>query len=45
LRGTVAYDFFPLLDDPWAQLTDPWWLVTLAALAIPAAATLTGGRR
>jgi energy-coupling factor transport system permease protein len=45
LRGTVAYDFFPLLDDPWAQLADPWWLVTLAALAIPAAAALTGGRR
>jgi len=45
LRGAVAYDFFPLLDDPWAQLADPWWLVTLAALALPAAVTLTGGRR
>ena len=33
LRGAVGYDFYPLLDDPWAQLTDPWWLVTLVALA------------
>jgi energy-coupling factor transport system permease protein len=39
LAGAVAYDFFPLLDDPRAQLLDPWWLVTLATLAIPAAIT------
>ena len=45
LRGTVAYDFFPLLDDPWAQLADPWWLLTLAALALPAVLTLAGARR
>jgi energy-coupling factor transport system permease protein len=44
LRGGVGYDFFPLLDDPWAQLADPWWLVMLAAFALPAGLTLTRGR-
>jgi energy-coupling factor transport system permease protein len=40
LTGGVAYEFFPLLDDPWGQLLDPWWLATFAALAIPAAMTV-----
>ena len=43
-RGAVAYDFFPLLDDPWVQLTDPWWVVTVAALAAPATVVLVKGR-
>jgi energy-coupling factor transport system permease protein len=44
LRGAVAYDFFPLLDGPWAQLTDPWWIVTVAALAVPGAVVFARGR-
>jgi len=44
LRGAVGYDFYPLLDDPWAQLTDPWWLVTLVALVAPGALVLVRGR-
>lgn len=35
LSGAVAFDFYPLLDDPRAQLTDPWWLATLVALLVP----------
>lgn len=42
--GRVSYDFFPLLDDPWAQLLDPWWLLATLALALPAVLIL-GGRR
>lgn len=45
LAGGVAYDFFPLLDDPWAQLSDPWWLATLAALVVPATMTVRWRRR
>jgi energy-coupling factor transport system permease protein len=43
--GSISYDFFPLLDDPWEQLTDVWWLVLLAALTAPAALALGGSRR
>ncbi len=39
-----AYGFFPLLDDPWAQLTDPWWVVTVVALVVPGVVVLTRGR-
>ena len=39
--GAFRYRFFPLLDDPWAGLTDPLWIgsycmLALACLAIPA---------
>ena len=44
LRGAVGYGFFPLLDDPWAQLTDPWWVVTVVALVAPGVVVLTRGR-
>ena len=44
LRGAVGYGFFPLLDDPWAQLTDPWWVVTVVALVVPGVVVLTRGR-
>lgn len=37
VTGAVHYDFFPLLDDPWPALLDPWWLALLAALLVPAA--------
>jgi energy-coupling factor transport system permease protein len=43
--GAVGYDFFPLLDDPWPQLRDAWWLVLLSALVVPAAMVLRGSRR
>jgi len=45
LTGQTAYDFYPLLDDPWPQLLDPWWLVTLAALVVPAGMALRWSRR
>lgn len=35
--GATSYSFFPLLDDPWPSLLDPWWLALLAALLVPAA--------
>ncbi len=35
VAGAFQYDFYPLLDDPWAPLADPWWLLALAALAAP----------
>lgn len=38
-RGAFAYDFFPLLDDPWAAFASPWWLALAAALAIPLVVT------
>jgi energy-coupling factor transport system permease protein len=44
VAGRVSYDFFPLLDDPWAQLLDPWWLLATLALAAPAVLVF-GGRR
>jgi energy-coupling factor transport system permease protein len=44
LRGAVGYGFFPLLDDPWAQLTDSWWVVTVVALVVPGVVVLTRGR-
>ena len=44
--GATSYSFFPLLDDPWPSLLDPWWLAMLAALLVPAAfATLIPPRR
>ena len=30
-----AYAYYPLLDDPWPGLADPWWLLLFAALAAP----------
>lgn len=45
VAGRIAYDFYPLLDDPWPQLLDPWWLVLLAGLTAPAVLTLGWRRR
>jgi energy-coupling factor transport system permease protein len=45
LTDAVAYDFYPLLDDPWTQLLDLWWLALLGALVVPAALTLRWDRR
>jgi len=37
--GAFAYDFFPLLDDPWAMLANGWWLALAVALAAPLVVT------
>ncbi len=44
VTGAAAYDFFPLLDDPWPQLADAWWILLLTALVVPAV-MVAGGRR
>jgi energy-coupling factor transport system permease protein len=37
--GAFAYDFFPLLVDPWAMLASGWWLALALALAAPLVVT------
>ena len=34
--GAFRYRFFPLLDDPWAGLADPLWIISLATLGLAA---------
>jgi len=45
VTGHAAYDFFPLIDDPWVQLLDMWWLVLVVALVLPVGTALGGSRR
>lgn len=33
--GSFTYRFYPLLDNPWVQLSAGWWLLALAALLLP----------
>lgn len=40
VTGSFSYTFYPLLDDPWIQLASVWWLLALAALAVPLLWTL-----
>ncbi|MEE4275002.1 MAG: energy-coupling factor transporter transmembrane component T [Thermoleophilia bacterium] len=37
--GAFAYDFFPLLDDPWAMLASGWWVALALTLAVPLVVT------
>jgi energy-coupling factor transport system permease protein len=39
LSGAFAYEFFPLLDDPWTGMTGGWWLALAPSLAAPLLAT------
>ncbi len=39
VSGAFAYDFFPLLDDPWVGLTGGWWLALAPALTAPLVVT------
>jgi energy-coupling factor transport system permease protein len=37
VSGAFHFAYFPLVDNPWPALGDPWWLIALIALVVPLA--------